>query len=394
MPVRAGTPAVPTHWLSAGLMLSLLLALLSLWYWKRRTDQALQRSELSLAESRRQLLACREHLGQLAAEAERAGQVARSERERLAQALFDREQRLDLQLDGDSELFFTLDLDGRIRQLSHNWREALGVETVSLIGQNHAWLLHPDDLPACQGAIERALASRSAQANVEYRIRHVEGDWRWHAARIAPLSDAGGRMVGLLGASCMLGSGLRSRPQAYRKAHFDALTGLPGSHLCLDRLQQALRQAERHANRAAMLLVKLEGFRQVNESLGHAVGDLVLLESAARISASVRASDTVGRGSGATFVVLLPDIGSEREVLGLAHRIRAALTKPLQIRNKTIDSSASIGAAVYPLHGEDEAELVAQAERALQLARQGEAGPVVLPVAIAIPGAQAAAPVT
>ncbi len=357
-----------------------MLALVAFWYWKRRADQALRRSELGLDQVRHSLLACQERLQQVSAQAEQAMQAARVECDRLRRALFDSEQRLGLQLDATGELVFVLDLDGRLQQLSRNWCEALGVASASLIGRNHAWLVHPDDLPACQGAIERALASRSPQGDVEYRIRHAGGNWRWHVARIAPLRDIDGRTVGLLGVA-RTPAGLYAGVQAHRQAHCDALTGLPASHLCLDRLQQALRQAERHASRLALLRVGIDGFRQLNERWGHAIGDLVLLESAARISASVRASDTVGRGSGGSFVVLLPDIGSEREALALADKIRLALREPLSLRGLSLKLTACVGVVVHPRHGLDEEDLAGAAEQALRCARAAGPDQVSLPQA-------------
>lgn len=386
-PVRAATAEAASPVLTAALTLLLGLTALSFWYWKRRSDRALQLGEFRLEEARRSLRLCQDEARQLAEQAEQARRAAEDERERLAQALFSSEQRLDLHLGCASELVFALDLDGRLQQLSRNWCETLGVDAAKLIGQHHAWLVHPDDLPGCQAAVERALASRSPQGEVEYRIRHAEGDWRWHAARIAPLRDRGGRTVGLLGVARTLGV-LRPGPGSLRKAHCDALTGLPGRALCLDRLQQALRQAERHGNRAALLLLAIDDFRGLNERRGHALGDLVLLAAAARISACVRASDTVGRGDGARFMVLLPDVGSGREASELAHKIRLALSEPLQLRNRMLALSASIGVAVYPAHGDDEEELASQAELALRLARQAGRGQVALSWSATTPAAR------
>lgn len=385
LPVRAAVPAAQGSWLAAVLTLSMALVAASFWYWKRRAEQALRCGELRLDEARRELRACEEGAREASQRAELALQAAQGEQERLAQALFDSEQRLELHLSCASELVFVLDLEGRLQQLSSNWREALGVDTAQLVGQHHGWLLHPDDLPHCQGAIERALSSRSPQDEVEYRIRHAEGDWRWHAARIAPLSDSKGRVLGLLGVARTLSEGLRPGRQTLRKVCFDPLTGLPGRGLCLDRLQQALRQAERHANRAALLLIELDDFRLLNERRGHATGDLVLLESASRIAACVRSSDTIGRSRGATFMVLLPDIGAEREAIQVARKIRRALSAPLQLRQRTLVLTASMGIAVYPSHGDDEDELAAQAARALRLARQSGRGQIALPGALAMP---------
>lgn len=358
MPASASQLEPQTVTLTAGAML--LGGLVAVWRCRRRAELNRRLGEVRLAEARQQL-------ERAAEQACRAG----NERERLEQALFASEHRLGRHLECASELVFALDLDGCVQQLSANWRQALGVDPAGLLGQNHAWLIHSQDQPACQGAIERALASRSPQGEVEYRIRHAEGDWRWHAARIAPLFDAQERMVGLFGVARELGEGLRPDRRQRQRTHFDALTGLPGQGLCLDRLQQALRQSERHGERVAMLLIDLDRFKVLNQRWGHAVGDLVLLEVAKRIAACVRMSDTVGRSGGDIFMVLLPDVGCGREASKVANKILNLLREPLPLRRQALALNACIGIALYPDHGLDEEELFQGASLALRRAKDG-----------------------
>jgi diguanylate cyclase (GGDEF)-like protein/PAS domain S-box-containing protein len=360
---------------AAGLML--VVALLVLWFGKRRADLASCRDQASLIALQQGWQAAEARWQAVVEQADGATRTAISERDRLRQALFASEQSRQRHLECASELVFALDLDGRFQQLSANWREALGLDPERLLGQNHAWLVHSDDLPACQGIIERALASRRLQREVEYRIRHADGDWRWHAARVAPLFDPDGRMVGLLGVARELGEGLR--PGMFQRAPFDALTGLPGRLLCLDRLQQALLQAERHGERTAWLQVELDHFKPFNERWGHAIGDLALQEVAARIAACVRRSDTVGRWGGDHFMVLLPGVGCEREALEVADKIRRALREPIALRGQRLALTTSVGVALYPLHGMDEDELSVGAGLAVRRAKAAGRDRVALP---------------
>lgn len=375
LPAWAGWVVPPAAVPATGLMLA--AGLVWLWLGKRRSDQALRRSRLSLAELQQDGQAAEARWQAAVEQAGCATQAAAGERDRLEQALFASQHRLQRQLECASELVFALDLDGCIQQLSANWREALGVDPDRLLGQSHAWLVHADDLPACQAIIERTLASRRRQGEVEYRIRHAEGDWRWHAARVAPLFDPGGRRVGLLGVARELGADLRTR--AHQRAHFDALTRLPGRLLCLDRLQQALLQAERHGERSAWLQIELDHFSAINQRWGHAFGDLVLLEVANRIVNCVRRSDTVGRGEGDHFTVLLPAIGSTREALEMADKIRRRLSEPMSLRGQQLALTSCIGVALYPLHGMDEDELSVSAGLAARRARDARRDCVALP---------------
>lgn len=358
--------------------LILVVALGALWLAKRRADLALRRQLARLASLQQGWQATQAHWQAVIKQADCTTQEAIRERDQLKQALFASEQRLLRHLECASELVFALDLDGRFQQLSTNWRDALGLDPDRLLGQSHVWLVHSDDLPACQGIIERALASRSLQGEVEYRIRHAEGDWRWHATRVAPLFDPVGRLVGLLGVARELGAGLRPTG-VLQRAYFDALTGLPGRTLCLDRLQQALLQAERHGERAAWLQIELDHFKPLNERWGHVIGDLVLHEVTARIAACVRRSDTVGRAGGDHFMVLLPAVGCEREALEVADKIRRALREPMPLRGQQLALTASVGVALYPLHGMDQDELSLGAGLAVRRAKEAGRDRIALP---------------
>lgn len=109
----------------------------------------------------------------------------------------------------------------------------------------------------------------------------------------------------------------------------------------------------------------LDNFKLINDNYGHAVGDLILQETAARMSCCVRSSDTVGRIGGDEFVVLLHDVGSDENALMLADKIRDALNQPFDVAGETFSISSSIGIAVYPEHGSDAIELYRNADRAM-----------------------------
>ena len=138
-------------------------------------------------------------------------------------------------------------------------------------------------------------------------------------------------------------------------------------------------QAERHGERAAWLQVELDHFKSLNERWGHAIGDLVLLEVAARIAACVRRSDTVGRAGGDQFLVLLPAVGCEREALEVADKIRRALREPMPLRGQQLALTGSVGVALYPLHGMDEDELSLCAGLAVRRAKAAGRDRIALP---------------
>ncbi len=333
-----------------------------------RAEAAWRQAEARLDQAHQQLAAARR------ADEERLRLV--DALGRLEHELHASEQRLRGVIEGTRDAVYTLDLDGRLRYVSPRWQAMLGRDPASLLGQSHAWLIHPDDQPASQAFVERVLASRHCQHGVEYRIRHADGAWRWQRSDLAPLLDPAGRLSGLIGVAHDLGGHEPGDERSFRRAHFDALTDLPGRCLFDDRLCQALQLAERRGGRIALLQIDLDRFRDVNERWGLTVGDLVLREVACRLQASLRVSDSVGRLGSDDFVVLLNEVGCEAAVLQVADKIRRSLDEPFLVRAHQITLSGCIGVALCPDHGLEGAELSRQAALALRLAKAGDRGNV------------------
>lgn len=151
----------------------------------------------------------------------------------------------------------------------------------------------------------------------------------------------------------------------------DALTGLPNRKLLADHCQLAVSGAKRNGTRLAMMFVDLDGFKAVNDTLGHAYGDQLLKEAARRILACLRESDTVARFGGDEFIVLLPLVETPQDAVVVGEKIRLALQLPFALAATEQHISASVGIAVYPEDGADEASLIKSADTAMYLAKKG-----------------------
>lgn len=156
-----------------------------------------------------------------------------------------------------------------------------------------------------------------------------------------------------------------------RLAHYDALTDLPNRALFNDRLQRALAQAKRERARLALMFLDLDKFKPINDTFGHAVGDLLLKEVAKRLRNCIRESDTVSRIGGDEFVVLLPVVEGEQDSTRVAEKMLHALDLPFELAGQILHISCSIGVAVYPDHGADERSLTRSADIAMYLAKSG-----------------------
>jgi diguanylate cyclase (GGDEF)-like protein len=157
----------------------------------------------------------------------------------------------------------------------------------------------------------------------------------------------------------------------------DALTGLPNWVLLRDRLERSLAVAARSSGEVALLLIDLDRFKEINDTLGHSIGDKLLLQVGPRLQTVLREGDTVGRLGGDEFAVLLPSVEGEGEARTVAERLREALHRPFDVDGVILDVEASVGIALSPWHGTDTEELLRSADIAMYVAKEVKAGAVV-----------------
>jgi diguanylate cyclase (GGDEF)-like protein/PAS domain S-box-containing protein len=153
-------------------------------------------------------------------------------------------------------------------------------------------------------------------------------------------------------------------------ATHDALTGLPNRTLFGERLSQVLAQAQRYNRKLALLFVDLDGFKVINDTLGHDVGDLFLKEAAGRLRAGLREGDIIGRFGGDEFVILIEEYGEQRQLAEIARKIADAIAQPVSVRGHECRVTASVGISTYPQDGRDSQALLRSADSAMYRAKE------------------------
>ncbi|MBL8489601.1 MAG: EAL domain-containing protein, partial [Rhodocyclaceae bacterium] len=217
-----------------------------------------------------------------------------------------------------------------------------------------------------------------ADTDVVWIFEDVTERHKAEAALIAARDELESRVVErtaeLATANSQLQEEIFERMQAEQRiwhlAHHDVLTGLPNRALLLDRLKQALAAAERYRYRVAVLFVDLDRFKAINDTLGHAVGDALLVQVAVRLTAAVRAVDTVSRLGGDEFVLVLQEVAAPDDVVLIAEKIVAALAPPVQIDGHDLRITPSVGVSLYPDDGADPYDLMKNADTAMYHAKE------------------------
>lgn len=200
--------------------------------------------------------------------------------------------------------------------------------------------------------------------------RRKDGSLYHEELTIAPVKDESGAILRFVGVKHDITERKQNEERIHHMAQHDVLTDLPNRALLSDRLQQAIACARRDETGLALMLIDLDKFKPVNDTLGHDVGDLLLKEVARRIQGCVRESDTVARVGGDEFVVMLRTVGHEPDAKAVAEKIRHALNQPFVLAEQSLSISSSTGIALYPEHGSDEIGLSKNADIAMYHAKE------------------------
>ncbi len=280
---------------------------------------------------------------------ERALRYAITHQHALAR-LAESEQRHALAMQGANDGLWDWDVRRDRLYFSPRWKQMLGYSELELGDAPGEWLgrVHPDDRAALTQALEAHLSGASQHFEHEHRVQHRDGSYRWVLARGMAVRDAHGRATRVVGSQTDVTDRKQAEQRLQHDALHDALTGLPNRVLFLDRLDQAIRRAQRaHPTAAAaVLFLDLDRFKLVNDSLGHAVGDQLLIAVARRLESAVRPPDTVARLGGDEFTILLDDVTDVHEASVVAERVHATLRTPFDIDERELFIDASIGIAL------------------------------------------------
>jgi diguanylate cyclase (GGDEF)-like protein/PAS domain S-box-containing protein len=267
-----------------------------------------------------------------------------------------------------SDVILIVRPDGTITYQSPSALKILGYASGALEGRQFTTLLHPDDVEQALVLYSAVTMGSGGSLTAHWRIRHVDGSWR-HVEVIT---------TNLLGDPTVEGMVLTMRDITERmgleeelkhQAFHDALSGLANRALFRDRLEQALLRASRSKTALAVLFIDLDDFKLVNDSLGHAAGDQLLVTVAGRISGALRAGDTAARFGGDEFAVLLEETASPEQASQVANRILSDLSAPIVIEDHEFVVRASIGIVLSPDGADDPADLMQAADVAMYAAK-------------------------
>lgn len=294
------------------------------------------------------------------------------ERARAEQALSESEERYALVARGANDGLWDWNLKTNEAMFSPRWKSMLGFEAGEIGQDPDEWLgrVHPEDLEPLKAKIAAHLDGLTPECEHEYRVLHRDGTYRWMRSRGVAVRDAGGQASRMAGSQTDITDRKQTEERLLHDAFHDALTGLPNRALFMDRLGRALERAKRREDYLfAVLLMDVDRFKVVNDSLGPMVGDQLLVAIARRLEAGLRTGDTIARLGGDEFAILLDDIRDVSDATRVAERLNQKLVQPFTLMGQEVYATVSIGIAVNTRATDRPEDLLRDADAAMYRAK-------------------------
>jgi diguanylate cyclase (GGDEF)-like protein/PAS domain S-box-containing protein len=292
-----------------------------------------------------------------------------TDRKATEEALAESERRFRSIFDAAAIGVMTVALDGHILEANRTLEEVCDYPAGALNGQPLAAYLDPDDRTSMDLFSELASGKRE-RCEFEHRFWRSDRSLMWCRTVMALVQDGAGHPVHITAMVEDISHRKREEADLVHRIMHDGLTGLPNRHLFADRFQQARARRSSAKAGVAVLFIDLDGFKEINDSLGHHAGDDLLVAVAERLTAAVRPADTVARYGGDEFLVLTDDVESVDDATQLAWRLTHSLRAPYMIDGAEFPLSASIGVCFSTDQDDQPDEILRNADRAMYIAKR------------------------
>jgi len=294
------------------------------------------------------------------------------EKDSLNKQLEESNQRWRFALEGSGDGVWDWDVEQNICFFSKRWKDMLGYSENELANTYESWisLIHPEDKEKVLKSLNDYLDTFQLEYKLELRMLCKDLSYKWILTRgMVVERNISGQSKRMVGTHTDISNRKKNEEIIWQQANFDALTGLPNRRMFFDRLNEQIKRATRTKSMFALMFIDLDGFKSINDNLGHKAGDSLLVKVSKRISQCMRDSDTSARLGGDEFTIILSDLENMDALDSVAEKLLSAINQPYQLGSNVGLVSASIGVAVYPNNGNNRDTLISVADSAMYEAK-------------------------
>jgi diguanylate cyclase (GGDEF)-like protein/PAS domain S-box-containing protein len=292
-----------------------------------------------------------------------------AERKRVEENLAESKNHLRMIIDSEPDCLKLITADGTILDMNPAGLAMIEADSKEqVIGKCIYQLVSPENQSAFMSLNERVFSGESE--TLEFEIVGLKGTHRWLETHAVPFRNTKGEIIAHMSNTRDITERKQTEERLSYLANYDLLTGLPNRILLFDRLEQAIPRVRWQKRLVAVLFLDLDNFKQINDTLGHNTGDLLLKAVGERLTRFVRQGDTVARLGGDEFVLVLADLAKAEDVPQIAQKILDGLSKPFDLEGVEIFTGASIGITLDPTDGEDPETLLKNADAAMYKAKE------------------------
>ena len=295
-----------------------------------------------------------------------------ADREKAFASLTASEERCAMLLRGASDGMWDWNLETNEMEFCSRWKAMLGYEEAELKSRPDEWFnrVHIEDIERVQSEMMSHLLGLTTQFQCEHRVRRHDGSYRWMLSRGLAVLDSNRFVYRMTGSLTDVTDQKQAEKLLLHNAFHDALTGLPNRALFMDRLKHALAEVKKGEGYSfGVLFLDLDRFKVVNDSLGHQIGDQLLVATARRLESCLRPGDIVARLGGDEFAVIVDHVRHVTDAIQTAERIREHLSAPFNLSGHEVFISASIGIALNQTASEEPDEIIRNADTAMYRAK-------------------------
>jgi diguanylate cyclase (GGDEF)-like protein/PAS domain S-box-containing protein len=286
------------------------------------------------------------------------------------EALRKSEERFRTIIETIEEGYGEVDFDGNITFANESWLRISGYRRDEFTEMNLREYLDQEDVPKLFQTFDEVRKTGKASRGIDLKFVRKDGSKRYIETSVSLITDTNGRPVGFRGVIRDITERRQMEDTIRKLAYHDPLTGLPNRLLLNDRLSMAMARAKRNKKKLTLMMLDLDKFKEVNDTLGHQMGDCLLRVVGDRLAGLLRKGDTVGRLGGDEFMVLLPEIKKAKDSVHVAQKILASFQEPFPCNDHKLSITTSIGIAFFPDHVEDGDTLMKNADIAMYRAKE------------------------